>query len=320
MCKKICKLLFFTVFSIFILLIGIEGYFYFNQNKTEKSNHLGQHFHLINYIDVHHPQKLIKFYHENQTKKIYLVYDFDTLNSVNRINTYLNTKSIKSDFENFISFISYVIHNYNHHNTVIIVRISSPGGDAYKFAKLYTSIKRLNNRGFKTIAFIDDICASGGYMIACAFDEVYASYTSQIGSIGVTTTHTNYNGLLEKFGIKEKTFGTGKYKGMNNFNGDSNLEHQYDIFEENLDYTLQMFLKIVGTRKNVNLTHITSAKMWYGEDALELGLIDDIVNMDDYLYDLSIDFRNGVYYVVSFEREEKKSIDLFSLLRIILGF
>jgi signal peptide peptidase SppA len=301
---------------LFYIIILFLGYSYFFQDNNQESNkHIGYHFNKINYIDVHHQPKLRKYYNETQINKIYLVYDFDTLNSKNRIGTYLNSNNVVSNFENFMSFISYVIHHYDSENTKIIVRISSPGGAAYQFAKLYTSIKRLKKHGFGTIAFIDDICASGCYMIACAFDKIYATKTSQIGSIGVTVTHTNYNGLLEKIGVKEKTFGTGKYKGMNNFNGDNNLDHQYDVFEEDLNYTLQMFLNIVGSRKKVNLTHVKTAKMWYGEDSLKIGLIDEIINLDDFLYELSLDFGNGIYYVVSLEKRQQQ-LNMLDILKM----
>jgi ClpP class serine protease len=76
------------------------------------------------------------------------------------------------------------------------------------------------------------------------------------------------------------------------------------VFNEDLNYTLQMFLKIVTTRPNINTTEIISAKMWYGDDAYQLNLIDGIQNIDDYLYELSMDFRNNIWYVVSVEKKK----------------
>jgi Peptidase family S49 len=221
----------FFKYLIVTAILSSLSYTYFNdETDRERNHHVGHNFKHFNYVDVHHPIHVSEYYNyyynSSFTDKVYLVYDFDTLNPISRTGIHLHNEKLVSGFENFASFISYVIHNFNPNSTNVIVRISSPGGAAYQFAKLYTSIKRLNKMGFNTTAFIDDICASGGYMIACAFDNIYATETAQIGSVGVTMKHTNYHGLLEMLGIKEKIFGTGKYKGMNNFNGDSNLEHQ----------------------------------------------------------------------------------------------
>jgi signal peptide peptidase SppA len=309
------KNIFFVVCFI-CLLSCVYDYFSVNQKPkhdkyNENNKYITYKFHLHDYFDIHYDKSLIhdtKNY--SQTKMFYLVYNFDTLNT-DTINT-----NIISNFENFESFVSYVIHHFSPKTAQVLVRISSPGGAEYKFLKLYSAVKRLKKYNFKTIAFIDDICASGGYMVACAFDKIIATETSQIGSIGVTTTHYNYKGLLDMFGIVEKTFGTGKYKGLNNFNGDNNLDKQYDITEELLNYSLQMFLHIVSTRPNVNLTLVKNAKVWYGRDAYKLNLIDRIGHMDDYLYDLSLEKTSRILYVVSYKKKEDDLYSLYSLFKL----
>lgn len=306
------KQIFYVVLIIYFCS-GIYNFLFGSiQNESSKQP---QKFYSHDYLDVHYDKSHVLYYRNlSLVKNEYLVYDFDTLNSISRIGTHLHSNDIVSSFENFESFISYVIHNFNPTVTHVLVRISSPGGAAYKFEKLYSAIKRLKRYGFKTTAFIDDICASGGYMIACAFDKIVATETSQLGSIGVTTSHINYKELFDMLGIKEKTFGTGKYKGQNNFNGGDDLKKQYALIEESLEYTLQMFLNIVSTRPNINLTHVKSAKIWYGQDAYNLNLIDEIGHIDDYLYELSLYEKNRIYYVVSYKEKELQQ-DIYSLLK-----
>jgi signal peptide peptidase SppA len=309
----------YTVKKIFyvvlIIYFGFEIYDYLLHPNIDKSANQLQKFYTHDYFNVHYnPRQVFDNRNISLVRQVFLVYDFDTLNPISRIGTHLHSNDVVSGFENFESFISYVIHHFDSKTTHVLVRISSPGGAAYKFEKLYSAIKRLKKYGFETTAFIDDICASGGYMIACAFDKIVATETSQIGSIGVTTSHINYKELLDILGIKEKTFGTGKYKGQNNFNGGNDIEKQYTLIEESLDYTLQMFLKIVSTRPNINLTHVKSAKMWYGQDAYKLNLIDEIGHIDDYLYELSQYETNRIYYVVTYKQKEEKQ-DIFSLFK-----
>lgn len=309
--------IFLLIFSVLIvcivIAIGIDLITTQSNNKI-----IIKKFNYLNYNNVHYEDNVKRKSNNSLIKNTYLVYDFDTLNRANRINTHLHTNAIISNFENFESFVSHVINNFDSMHTHVLVRISSPGGEAYKFEKLYSSAKRLKQYGFKTIAFIDDICASGCYMVACAFDKIVATETSKIGSIGVTTSHINYKGLLDLIGIKEKTFGTGKYKGQNNFNGDDNLTNQYALVEESLNQTLKMFLKIVSTRKNVDLEYVSSAQVWYGSDAYKLNLIDKIGHIDDYLYKLSQNNKNGIYYVVSYKNKE--TMDISSLFRILSSY
>jgi signal peptide peptidase SppA len=304
-------------FVMLIIYFGFQIYYILSSSVQKESSNQSQKFYIHDYFNVHYDQQ-IRLDNRNLSlvQHEYLVYDFDTLNPINRIGTHLHSNNVVSSFENFESFISYVIHNFNPETTNVLVRISSPGGAAYKFEKLYSAIKRLKRYGFGTTAFIDDICASGGYMIACAFDKIIATETSQLGSIGVTTSHINYKELLDMLGIKEKTFGTGKYKGQNNFNGGDDLKKQYALIEESLEYTLQMYLHIVSTRPNVNLTQVRSAKVWYGRDAYKLNLIDKIGHIDDYLYELSLDEKNRIYYIVTYKKKEETQ-DIYSLLKFL---
>jgi signal peptide peptidase SppA len=243
-------------------------------------------------------------------KKIYLVFDFDTMNKRNKIANILNfTNKLENEFEALEAFVSYVIANYTFDETTILLRISSPGGSSYKYERMYTTLLRLKTHKFATIAFVDDYCASGGYMLACACDIIICSETGKVGSVGVFIEHINYKELLDKVGITEKIIKTSENKGFSNFNGCDDVEKQYEIADKKIKYTLDMFKSIVtNSRKNIDIDTILEAKIFYGKDALSNGLIDVIGNLDDYLLNLSKDSNNIIFYVVNFKTEEKTNL------------
>lgn len=247
---------------------------------------------------------------KGKPKKIYLVFDFDTINNKSKTSMDLNIyRNVECEFDGLEVFISYIIYNYTPENTHILLRISSCGGAAYKYERMYTTMLRLQKHKFSTIAFIDDYCASGGYMLACACDKIIATSTSKIGSVGVVMKHQNYKGLFDKIGILEKSIKTARAKGFDNFNGCDEIDDQYAIAKEEIDYILNMFKTIVSnSRKNVNMNLVTEAKVYYGDDALKHGFIDEISNIDDYLLDLSKNEENGIYHVIINKYEKKTGL------------
>lgn len=260
---------------------------------------------------------------ELNPNRTYLIYDFDQVNNKSKVSTYVGETMEKSEemiFEELSFFVSYVVSNFDPKTTEILLRISSPGGSAYKFEKGRDDILRLKKYGFKTIGFIDDICASGGYMLATACQKIICSETAKIGSIGVLTSYVNFYDILEKIGIKTKMIGTSNHKKITNFTGEKEDEEHHELIKEEIDYTLYMFLKIVSeSRKDIDINLIKSAKVWYGEDALKNKLVDEINNIDDFIYELSKDNKidNEIYFVSSTNKSEDTSIFNFMLKKVM---
>lgn len=257
------------------------------------------------------------------SSKTYLVYDFDQLNDKSKINTYIGkTKdnSQESTFEELSFFVSYIICNFDSEKTEILLRISSPGGCAYSFERARDEFLRLKNHGFMTTAFVDDVCASGGYMLACACQKIICTETSKIGSVGVLTPYVNFHDILEKIGITKKMIGTSEYKHIPNFTGEKETEKHQELIKGELDYTLDMFLGIISlSREDVDLDFIKTAKVWYGKDALEHKLVDGIDNIDDHMLKLSKDKsqENKIWLVTSNDKEEDKSMTEMLLKKVM---
>lgn len=216
----------------------------------------------------------------------HIIYDFDTFNEDNHISLNLQYKN-KFNTDNFILFTTYVINNIKR-NVTIMVRLSSAGGSSYEYEKLYQYVRRLHNYGYNTIAFIDDICASGCYMMAAGFSKIYASKTAKVGSIGVIYEDTNYDGLYKMLQISKKIYTAGRYKGKSENAIEHSIQKTYDMFK---------YIVMYGRKINKNeIDEIATGELWYADEAKQLKLIDKIVLLDDYIYQLISDNKK-VYYV-----------------------
>lgn len=223
-------------------------------------------------------------------QKTFIYYSFDNLsNDDDDDGSSTILSNINDDSENVFrdleAFINIVLKTINPDEVVIIIRISSPGGYAYKFELAYTHLMRLRNNNFHLVALVDDICASGGYMLACACNEILCSEYASIGSVGVVTGVYNYHNLLEKIGLVEKTITTGSYK-RPFLPGEPYDEKGIERVRESVTECLDIFKEIVCKSRKLTeeqLEEILKAKVFYGRKALKLGLVDNIITSNDYL-------------------------------------
>ena len=95
----------------------------------------------------------------------------------------------------------------------IAVTINSPGGSPVQSHLIYKFIRRLAKKNKKKVlVFAEDVAASGGYLIACAGDEIYANSSSIIGSIGVIYSSFGFKELIKKIGVERRVHTAGKNK------------------------------------------------------------------------------------------------------------
>ncbi|QQZ27728.1 S49 family peptidase [Thiothrix subterranea] len=162
----------------------------------------------------------------------------------------------------------------------VILRINSPGGSPVQSGIINDEIKRLKAK-YKEIpvyAVVSDLCASGGYYIAVAADEIYADKASIVGSIGVRMDNFGAVELLEKLGVERRLYTAGANKGMLDPFLPEN-ETQVAHVNNMLNTTHQQFIKVVKEGRGERLPNnpdIFSGLFWTGEDAVKLGLIDGL--------------------------------------------
>ena len=171
---------------------------------------------------------------------------------------------------------------------VVAITINSPGGSPVQSHLIYKFIRaQAKKNKKKVIVFAEDVAASGGYLIACAGDEIYANSSSIIGSIGVISASFGFKELIKKVGIERRVYTAGKNK--------STLDPFVDEKEEDVrrlkSIQLELhadFIKVVETSRGSKLkdpekNNIFTGEFWTGKSALDLGLIDGIGNADQIL-------------------------------------
>jgi serine protease SohB len=162
----------------------------------------------------------------------------------------------------------------------VALAINSPGGSPVQSHLIFRRIRQLaGEKQRHVIAFVEDAGASGGYMIACAADEIVADPHSIVGSIGVVGGSFGFDKLIEKLGVERRLYTSGEHKGMldpflpeNPGDVERLKKLQRDIHED--------FIALVKSRRDGKLkdpdNDLFSGAYWTGRRALELGLVDAI--------------------------------------------
>ena len=161
----------------------------------------------------------------------------------------------------------------------VIIRINSPGGSPVQSGYINDEINRLKTKypEIPVYAVIQDICASGGYYIAVAADEIYADKASIVGSIGVRMDSFGFVDAMDKLGIERRLLTAGESKGaLDPFSplSQSDVEHVKKLLRQ----IHQQFIDTVKAGRGERLaasSDIFSGLFWTGEESKSLGLIDD---------------------------------------------
>jgi serine protease SohB len=162
----------------------------------------------------------------------------------------------------------------------VVLSINSPGGSAVQSHLIYKRIRLLaDEKKLPVIAVVEDVAASGGYMIACAADEIIADGSSIVGSIGVVGGSFGFHRLLEKVGVERRLYTSGEHKAML----DPFLPEKADDVERLKGIQREIhdnFIALVQSRRGGKLDtsneSLFSGEYWTGNRARELGLIDGV--------------------------------------------
>jgi len=170
----------------------------------------------------------------------------------------------------------------------VAVTINSPGGSPVQSHLIYKFIReQAKKHKKKVIVFAEDVAASGGYLIACSGDEIYANSSSIIGSIGVIYSSFGFKDLIQKIGIQRRVYTAGKNKSTL----DPFLEEKDEDIKRLKNIQLELhqdFIDVVEKSRGSKLKkesgiELFSGEFWSGKKAIELGLIDGIGNAEQIL-------------------------------------
>ena len=169
----------------------------------------------------------------------------------------------------------------------VAITINSPGGSPVQSHLIYSFIRQQAKKNDKKVfIFAEDVAASGGYLIACAGDEIYANSSSIIGSIGVIYSSFGFTELIKKIGVERRVHTAGKNKSTL----DPFMEEKKDDIERLKNIQLDLhkdFIDVVEKSRGSKLVksevELFSGEFWSGSKAKSLGLIDNIGNANQIL-------------------------------------
>lgn len=177
----------------------------------------------------------------------------------------------------------------------VVVRLESPGGMVHSYGLAAAQLVRLRDAGFNLTICVDKVAASGGYMMACIANEIVSAPFAVLGSIGVVAQIPNFNRLLKEKNIDFELYTAGQYKRTVTMFGE-NTEEGKAKFEQELQQTHELFKHFVEKyRPQLNVELVATGEHWYGKDALELSLVDQLQTSDEYL--LSLLTQHDVYMI-----------------------
>ncbi|MCK0715706.1 protease SohB [Chromohalobacter sarecensis] len=165
----------------------------------------------------------------------------------------------------------------------VVVRLTSGGGLVHSYGLAAAQLDRLRDAGAHLTVCVDKVAASGGYMMACCAHRLIAAPFAVIGSIGVVAQVPNVHRLLKKHDIDVELLTAGRYKRTLTVLGE-NTDEGRAKFLDDLQETHDLFKRYVGERRPaLDIDKVATGEIWYGRQALEDGLIDEIATSDGYL-------------------------------------
>ena len=168
----------------------------------------------------------------------------------------------------------------------VVVRLESPGGMVHGYGLAAAQLVRLRDAGFHVTIVVDKVAASGGYMMACIASEIISAPFAILGSIGVVAQVPNFNRLLKQHNVDFELYTAGEYKRTVTMFGENTPEGKAK-FEEELQQTHALFKHFVEKyRPQLNVEKVATGEHWYGQDALDLNLVDKLQTSDEYILGL----------------------------------
>lgn len=166
----------------------------------------------------------------------------------------------------------------------VVLLINSPGGSPVQAGIINDEIKRLKAKYKKPVyAVVEETCASAAYYIAAATDKIFVDKASIVGSIGVLMDGFGFTGTMEKFGVERRLIISGENKGfLDPFSpvNDAQRAHAQQL----IDQIHEQFINVVktgrGDRLKLNTPGLFSGLFWSGQQAIDLGLADQLGNVD----------------------------------------
>lgn len=165
----------------------------------------------------------------------------------------------------------------------VLIRLESSGGMVHSYGFAASQLQRIRDAGIQLTVAVDKVAASGGYMMACVANRILAAPFAVIGSIGVLAQIPNFHRLLRKANVDFEQLTAGEYKRTLTMFGE-NTDADREKMQEDIDDTHLLFKEFVAEhRSQVEIDSVATGEVWYGQRALDQGLIDELQTSDGFV-------------------------------------
>lgn len=200
----------------------------------------------------------------------------------------------------------------------VVAVVHSPGGVVTGYGLAASQLLRVRSSGIPLTVCVDEIAASGGYLMACVANRIYSAPFAIIGSIGVVAGIPNLHRLLKKLDVDYKEYTAGEFKRTVSFLGEITPKGEQKFLEQ-LEETHVLFKTFVQKfRPQIEISKVATGEYWYGETALGLGLVDELKTSDDYLLEKAKN--KGQIFEIKYEHKTPLSEKLSEFLgKVLVG-
>ncbi|PIP80747.1 MAG: protease SohB [Gammaproteobacteria bacterium CG22_combo_CG10-13_8_21_14_all_40_8] len=217
-----------------------------------------------------------------------------------------------SDVENLRKKINLIILSANPKKDEVLLRLESPGGMVHSYGLAAAELARLRDKNFKLIICVDKVAASGGYLMASTATKIIAAPFAIVGSIGVIAELPNFNRLLKKLDVDIEQHTAGEFKRTLTMLG-PNTDKGREKFREELNEAHDLFKHWVSThRQQVDIDKVATGEHWFGTQAIDLKLVDELGTSDDYLMSHS---EKQAVFQITFEKPKQLTSRLTRILQ-----
>lgn len=166
----------------------------------------------------------------------------------------------------------------------VVLRVDSPGGSAFASEVIRHEVVALRKTGKPVVVSMSSLAASGGYWVSMSADKILAQPTTLTGSIGVFSVITTFEKGLDNIGVKTDGIGTSPFSGVGVTTGLS--AGASEAIQLGVEHAYNRFTGLVAEGRNIDVAKMESiaeGRVWTGQDAMDLGLVDAMGDFDDAL-------------------------------------
>jgi protease-4 len=192
----------------------------------------------------------------------------------------IDIKGVISNYQNTLNYLSAAEKDSS--IKAVVLNVDSPGGAVGASQEIYRAIEKIRNKK-PVIVSMGNVAASGGYYISAAANEIFANPGTITGSIGVIVQHIDLTNLLQKVGVEITNIKSGKNKDIL-YPNHKLTEENKKLIESTVKNVYEQFLNAVVKYRKIDKEKLRSyadGRIFSGEEALKLGLVDKLGNLQD---------------------------------------